>query len=72
MDYLLYKIICVKIFIIQIRKVKFDSILFYIGYLALFDFIFVRLPCSYGLSELVLSFCYQRIVIIQYTQKNSF
>lgn len=41
---------------IRTRKVKIDSILFCIGYLVLFDSIFVRLSRSYGLSELMLSF----------------
>lgn len=48
---------------IQTRKIKFSSIQFCIGNLALFDFIWFQLSYLYGLYLLVLSTCYQSTVI---------
>lgn len=61
-DYLSYETIYAKIFI-QTRKIKFSSIQFCIGNLALFDFIWFQLSYLYGLYLLVLSTCYQSTVI---------
>lgn len=58
-----FKILTV-ILVTPVLKVKVDSILFCMGDLVLFDFVFVQLSYSYRLYELVLSFCYQCIIII--------
>ena len=50
-------------FITRTRKIKFSSIQFCIGNLALFDFIWFQLSYLYGLYLLVLSTCYQSTVI---------
>lgn len=51
--------------VIRTRKIKFSSIQFCIGDLALFDFICFQLSHIYGLSQLVLSIRYHICVITQ-------
>ncbi len=52
-----------RFFIIQARQVKTNPNLFCIRALIPIDSICVLISCVYWVSELVLSFCYQRFVI---------
>ena len=60
-----------RFFIIRVRQVKTNPNLFCIRVLILIDSICVLISCVYRVSELVLSICYQLVVITDFINDNN-